>query len=200
MSVNIPDLPSNVEVTEVDGTSVVDVIGSVNGLAITAEGSVEVQSSGTVKNLTVEQEGSSPLNLTLDAIETAPAGASAKADGPGVFKKATITGGKKGDSVKFSGKTTVQRSSLDMGKGADTVTFGGKTQFVGKSTLDLGPAGGKADKVIFKGRNTAEGGKVVIENFDSKDKLLLNGEVLKQSDLEDGKTIDGTSIKIEFAD
>ena len=124
--------------------------------------------------------------------------ASSRAAENGLIQRTSVTGGNKGDSVKFTGKTTVQRSSLDMGKGADTVTFGGKTQFVGKSTLDLGPAGGKADKVIFKGSNTAEGGKVVIENFDSKDKLLVNGEVLKQSDLEDGAKIDG--IKIEFAD
>ena len=99
--------------------------------------------------------------------------------------------------MKFTGNTTVQRSTLDMGKGGDTVVFAKKTDFVGKTTIDLGPAGGKADKVAFKGDNTPEGGKVKITNFDSKDKLLVNGQVYKAKDLEDMK-IDG--IKIEFAD
>ena len=149
---------------------------------------------------TVEGQGAGSFLFDAAPNEQPTSEASSRAAETGFHKKTTINGGKKGDSVKFTGKTTVKKANLDLGKGADTVTFGAKTQFLAKSTIDLGPAGGKADKVIFKGSNTAEGGKVVIENFDSKDKLLLNGEVLKQSDLEDGKTIDGTSIKIEFAD
>ena len=145
---------------------------------------------------TVEGRGSG--SFLFDAAPEEETTASFRAAETGLHKKTTITGGNKGDSVKFTGKTTVQRANLDLGKGADTVTFGNNTAFVGKSTIDLGPAGGKADKVIFKGSNTADDGKVVIQNFDSKDKLLVNGEVLKQSDLEDGAKIDG--IKIEFAD
>ena len=197
MSVNIPDLPENVEVSELDGVSTIAIDGNSNKLDVTAEGEVEVVATGTVNKLTVTQEGKTPLCLTLDAANPADDGASLKTSEPGLFKKATITGGKKGDSVKFTGKTTVQRSTLDMGKGADTVVFGAKTGFVGKTTVDLGPAGGKADKVVFKGDNTPEGGKVKITNFDSKDKLLVDGEVYKAKDLEDMK-IDG--IKIEFAD
>ena len=143
-------------------------------------------------------QGSGSGNFTFDAAPEVETEASSRAAENGLHKKTTITGGNKGDSVKFTGKTTVQKANLDLGKGADTVTFGNNTAFVGKSTIDLGPAGGKADKVIFKGSNTADDGKVVIQNFDSKDKLLVNGEVLKQSDLEDGAKIDG--IKIEFAD
>ena len=197
MSVNIPDLPDNVEVSELDGVTTVAIDGNSKGLEVEAAGEVEINASGTVTKLSVTTEKGEALGLTLDASKPESDGASLKTSEPGLFKKATITGGNKGDSVKFTGKTTVQRSTLDMGEGPDTVVFGAKTQFVKTTTVDLGPAGGKADKVVFKGDNTPEGGKVKITNFDSKDKLLVDGVVYKAKDLEDMK-IDG--IKIEFAD
>ena len=197
MSVNIPDLPDNVEVSELDGVTTVAIEGNSKKLEVEASGEVEINATGTVTKLSVTTEEGEDLDLTLDATKPASEGASLKTSEPGLFKKATITGGNKGDSVKFTGKTTVQRSRLDMGEGADTVVFSAKTGFVGKTTVDLGPAGGKADKVVFKGDNTPEGGKVKITNFDSEDKLLVDGVVYKAEDLEDMK-IDG--IKIDFAD
>ena len=154
MSVNIPDLPDNVEVSELDGVTTVAISGDSKGLELEASGDVEINASGTVRKLTVTTERGEDLDLTLEASKPESDGASLRTSEPGLFKKATITGGKNGDSVKFTGKTTVQRSTLDMGKGGDTVVFGGKTGFVGKTTVDLGPAGGKADKVVFKGDNT----------------------------------------------
>ena len=226
MSVTPPDIqdpgsnPPSVVVEE--NLATVAFEGNSKSFTGTFEGNTNIESDGdlkdasvtleTEKNETVSSTVSAKLvrngefgidgpgsgQFTFDAAPEEETAASSRAAENGLVQKTSVTGANKGDSVKFTGKTTVQRSSLDMGKGADTVTFGAKTQFVGKTTIDLGPAGGKADKVIFKGSNTAEGGKVVIENFDSKDKLLVNGEVLKQSDLEDGAKIDG--IKIEFAD
>ena len=198
MSVNLPiDEPKIT--TELDGLkTVVTANGNVNDVAMGIDGAAKFQTNAVVTNLEVNPNNPDlPYGVKFDTTTTEPSSRSLRGQA-GLFKKASITGSKKGDSVQFSGKTTVQRSSLDMGKGADTVTFGAKTKFDKTTTIDLGTAGGKADKVIFKGRNTAEGGKVVISNFDSKDKLLVKGEVLKQSDLEDGVKIDG--IKIEFAD
>ena len=200
MSVNFPIDDPNIT-SEVDGLkTIVTASGNVKNTEMEAGGQVEFQTDAKVTNLKVDPiDSKTPYYLELDTTPAEPSARSLRSEA-GLFKKASITGSKKGDSVKFTGKTTVQRASLDMGKGADTVVFGAKTQFIKTTTIDLGPAGGKADKVAFKGKNIAEGGRVVIENFDSKDKRLLNGQVFKQSDLEDGVKIDGTSIKIEFAD
>ena len=197
MSVNVPDLPC-LE-TELDGlVTVVTAECDIKDVNMGVSGPAEFKTNGVVTKLNVTpNDPKEAFELKFDVTESESSARSSKTGEAGLFKKVSITGSNKGDSVQFSGKTTVQRSTLDMGKGADTVTFGAKTQFVGKTTIDLGPAGGKADKVIFKGNNTPDGGRVVIENFDSKDKLLVEGKVYKAKNLE-GMKIDG--IKIEFAD
>ena len=111
----------------------------------------------------------------------------------GTFQKNTVTGGKKADSISFGNQVTVKGSEMDLGKGNDTVTFGAETKFKGKTTLDLGSKG--KDVVEFKAEPTS--GKVVIDNFDKRDELIIGGETFTKEDLEDAKF---SNIKINFAD
>ena len=111
----------------------------------------------------------------------------------GTFQKNTITGGKKADSISFGNQVTVKGVTMDMGKGDDSVTFGAETKFKGKTSIDLGKKG--ADVVEFKAEPTS--GKIVIDNFDKKDTLIIGGETFTFDDLQDAKF---SNIKINFAD
>jgi len=111
----------------------------------------------------------------------------------GTFQKSTVTGGKKADSISFGNQATVKGATMDMGKGDDSVTFGAETKFKGKTSIDLGKKG--ADVVEFKAEPTS--GKIVIDNFDKKDTLIIGGETFTFEDLQDAKF---SNIKINFAD
>ena len=114
----------------------------------------------------------------------------------GLFKKNTVTGGKKADSVSFGNQVKLQKTTVDLGKGDDSITFGSQTTYKGKSTVDLGKGG--ADVIEFKAEPT--GGKVVVENFDKNDTLTVGDKTYTYDQLtgEDAPSFEG--IQIKFAD
>ena len=64
MSVNIPDLPDNVEVSELDGVTTVAIEGNSKKLEVEASGEVEINATGTVTKLSVTTEEGEALGLT----------------------------------------------------------------------------------------------------------------------------------------
>ena len=116
----------------------------------------------------------------------------------GSFVKTDISGTNKNDSIKFGSKTKVNKVDIDTGKGSDTVTFAGnsKNKFKGgETTIDLGK-GGK-DVVEFTKFKNLKGGKVIIENFDKKDTLVINK---KSYDYDKLQSKEFKGIEIDFAD
>ena len=99
------------------------------------------------------------------------------------------------DSIQFKGGK-VAGSALKMGKGDDTVTFGANTQFANTTKIGLGKDGG-SDVVEFKSAPTD--GKVVINQFDKNDTLIVGGESFSLDDINNGKAAEFTNIKINFA-
>ncbi|QNI96545.1 hypothetical protein [Synechococcus sp. RS9902] len=78
------------------------------------------------------------------------------------------------------------------------MTFGGNTKLKfkgGDSTIDLGE-GGK-DKVEFKNFKDFKKGGLTIENFDKKDKLIINDQKFGYNKLQKE---DFKGIEIDFAD
>ena len=118
----------------------------------------------------------------------------------GTFVKTDISGTNKSDSIKFGSKTKLKGSAnIDTNKGSDTVTFAASTKnkFKGAEVVvELGE-GGK-DVIEFKSfKNKIKNGKVIIEDFDKKDTLKVNGKSYNYDQLQD-KNFKG--IEIDFAD
>ena len=116
----------------------------------------------------------------------------------GTFIDTKIKGTKGSDSIKFGSKTKLNGVDIVAGKGSDTVTFGGNTKSKfkgGDSTIDLGK-GGK-DVVEFTNFKAFKKGGLTIENFDKKDKLIINDQKFGYNKLQKE---DFKGIEIDFAD
>ena len=111
------------------------------------------------------------------------------------FTKSTANMSNCDDSIQFKGGK-VAGSALKMGKGDDTVTFGANTQFANTTKIGLGKNGG-SDVVEFTSAPTD--GKVVINQFDKNDTLIVGGESFSLDDINNGKAAEFTNIKINFA-
>ena len=118
----------------------------------------------------------------------------------GTFVKTDVSGTNKSDSIKFGSKTKLKGSmNIDTNKGSDTVTFAANTKnkFKGAEVVvELGK-GGK-DVVEFKSfKNKINKGNIIIQDFDKKDVLKVNGKTYDYDKLQD-KSFKG--IEIDFAD
>lgn len=101
------------------------------------------------------------------------------------------------DSIQFRG-ASLKNTKVNLGKGADTVTFK-NSEFAKRTTVDLGAQkNAKADVVNIN--KPVEGGKIVIENFDEKDTLKLDGKKYSYDDLTSKPSPTLDNIKIKFDD
>ena len=109
----------------------------------------------------------------------------------------TFSGESGNDSIQFRG-ASLKNTKVYLGKGSDTVTFK-NSEFAKRTTVDLGAQkNAKAD--LVKIDKPVEGGKIVIENFDKKDTLKLDGKKYSYDDLTSKPSPTLDNIKIKFDD
>ena len=178
------DGPSNGFQAEIEDKTV---ITSTEAPLKKAEVTVNAQKGETVE-LTVEATEVKKTDITVDGRGALDLTVNAEK-----LKKSTVSGKAKDDSISF-GDARLRKVEVDLGKGDDTVTFGEGASFRGRNFVDLGKGG--ADVVEFEGEEPSKG-KIIINNFDENDKLIIGGETFTKDDIEDDTF---SNIKINFAD
>ena len=116
----------------------------------------------------------------------------------GTFKKSTIdlsTGTAK-DSIAFGGDTKLVKNDILLGAGKDTVTFSEGIKLKGDTKIKVGDG----RDVIKVPDEVKGGGQLLISNFSTKDRLVVDGKKVSGNKLYKGKKDAPDFIAIQFED
>ena len=154
---------------------------TVNVAAKKGEDANIVLQTTNAKNTTINNEGKSALEVTVNT---------------GKVNNLTIDAGnkKRADVVRVRDNVTLSRLNASFGKGNDMITIDKGATLKGKNTIDLGK-GGK-DSIVIKADDIGKA-KLTITNFTKKDTLTVGDETLTYKDVKNGASI--PNIKIELA-
>ena len=116
----------------------------------------------------------------------------------GTFKKSTIdlSEGTSKDSIAFGGDTKVVKTAISLGAGKDTVTFNDGIKLKGNTQIRVGD-GRDVIKVPDEIRGS---GQLLISNFSTKDRLVVDGKKVSGNKLYKGKKDAPNFIAIQFED
>ena len=191
-----------------DGTAVVDVVSSVSDINLKVGGDAPVKVEGaTVKNSVVRPAAAAgeTAEITFETkklqsvtIVNEGEGAVAVDVAEGTFKKSTIdlsTGTAK-DSIAFGGDTKIVKNDILLGAGKDTVTFSEGVKLKGDTKIQVGD-GRDAIKVPSEVKG---GGMLLISNFSTKDRLVVDGKKISGNKLYKEKKDAPDFIAIQFED
>ena len=116
----------------------------------------------------------------------------------GTFKKSTIdlSEATSEDSISFGGDTKVIKTQISLGTGKDTVTFDEGIKLKGDTAIRVGD-GRDAIKVPDEVKGS---GQLLISNFSTKDRLVVDGKKISGNKLYKGKKTAPNFIAIRFED
>lgn len=205
----IPDSAADDIVIEAsDELATVDVKASVTNINLAVGGEKPVKVEGaTVKNSVVRPAAAAgeTAEITFETkklqsvtIVNEGEGAVAVDVAEGTFKKSTIdlsTGTAK-DSIAFGGNTKIVKNDILLGAGKDTVTFSEGVKLKGDSKIQVGD-GRDAIKVPSEVKG---GGMLLISNFSTKDRLVVDGKKISGNKLYKEKKDAPDFIAIQFED
>ena len=190
------------------GVAVVDVLDTASdiNLAVGGEAPVKVEGS-TVKNSVVRPVAAAGETAEiifetkkLDSVTIVNEGEGAVSVDveKGTFKKSTIdlsTGTAK-DSIAFGGDTKIVKNDILLGAGKDTVTFSEGVKLKGDTKIKVGDG----RDVIKVPDEVKGGGNLLISNFSTKDRLVVDGKKVSGNKLYKGKKDAPDFIAIQFED